>query len=93
VIIGYDDRSRILPGKFSAAVLKKNADILATFLVDGLVGGTWSSETVKGEGILRLNPLVKVPKGEHAALEIEGERLVRFVEREADRHEVAWEKG
>ena len=93
VIIGYDDRSRILPGKVSSAVLKKNADILATFLVNGLVGGTWTSETVKGEGILRLNPLVKVPKGEHAALEMEGERLVRFVEREADRHEVAWEKG
>jgi hypothetical protein len=24
---------------------------------------------------------------------MEGEQLVRFVEREADRHEVAWEKG
>jgi hypothetical protein len=92
VIIGYDDRSRILPAEFAGAVLKKNADILATFLVDGFVGGTWTSETVKGEGVLRLAALAKVPKAERAALEDEGERLVRFVERDANRHEVAWAK-
>jgi hypothetical protein len=90
VIIGYDDRSRILPPKHAGAVLKKNADILPTFLIDGYVAGTWSSEIVKGEGILRMSPLVKVAKDERAALEDEGERLVRFVEREAGRHEVVW---
>ena len=90
VVIGYDDRTRILPPKLSAAVIKKNADILATFLVDGLIGGTWTSETVKGRGILRLTALVKLPKAARAALEDEGERLVRFVERDADRHEVVW---
>jgi DNA glycosylase AlkZ-like len=74
----------------SGAVLKKNADILPTFLIDGYVGGTWSSESAKGEGVLRLNPLVKVPKRDRTALEDEGERLVRFVERDADRHEVIW---
>ena len=90
VVIGYDDRARILPPKLSAAVIKKNADILATFLVDGLIGGTWTSETVKGRGILRLTPLVSVPTVARKALEEEGERLVRFVERDADRHEVVW---
>jgi hypothetical protein len=93
VVIGYDDRTRILPPKLSAAVIKKNADILATFLVDGLIGGTWTSETVKGRGILRLSPLVTVPKATWAALEEEGERLVRFVERDANRHEVSWQRG
>ena len=88
VVIGYDDRARILPPALSAAVIKKNADILATFLVDGLIGGTWTSETVKGRGILRLTPLVTVPRTARKALEEEGERLVRFVERDADRHEV-----
>jgi hypothetical protein len=92
VVIGYDDRSRILPPKLAPAVLKKNADIAATFLVDGFVGGTWTSETVKKEGVLRLRPLVKVSKPERAALEGEAERLARFVERDADRHEVVWER-
>ena len=91
VVIGYDERSRILPPKLSAAVIKKNADILPTFLVDGLIGGAWTSETVKGRGTLRLTPLVKVPKAARTALEDEGERLVRFVERNADRHEVGWD--
>jgi hypothetical protein len=91
VVIGYDDRSRILPSALSAAVIKKNADILATFLVDGSIAGTWTSETVKGEGVLRMSPLVKVSKRDRRALEDEGERLVRFVERDAARHEVVWE--
>ena len=91
VVIGYDDRSRILPSALSAAVIKKNADILATFLVDGSIAGTWTSETVKGEGVLRMSPLVKVSKRDRTALEDEGERLVRFVEHDAARHEVVWE--
>ena len=90
VVVGYGDRARILPPKLSAAVIKKNADILATFLVDGLIGGTWTSETVKNRGILRLTPLVPLPKAARKALEEEGARLVRFVERDADRHELVW---
>jgi hypothetical protein len=93
VVIGYDDRARILPPALAGAVFKKNADVLATFLVDGLIGGTWTSETVKGRGVLRLTPLVKVPKATRAALEEEGEQLVRFVERDADRHGLVWARG
>ena len=90
VVIGYDDRARILPPALAGAVIKKNADILATFLVDGRIGGTWTSETVKGRGVLRLTPRVSIPKATRAALEEEGEQLVRFVEREAGRHELVW---
>jgi hypothetical protein len=92
VVIGYDDRARILPPALAGAVIKKNADILATFLVNGQIGGTWTSETVKGRGILRMTPLVSVPKVARNALEEEGALLVRFVERDADRHEVVWAK-
>ena len=92
-MIGYDDRARILPPRHSGAVIKKNADILATFLVDGLIAGTWTSETTKRVGVLRLSPLVTVPKRERTAVEVEGERLVRFVERDADRHELVWARG
>jgi Winged helix DNA-binding domain len=90
VVIGYDDRARILPPALAGAVFKKNADVLSTFLVDGLIGGTWTIETVKGRGILRLTPLVSVPRAARAALEEEGEQLVRFVERDAARHELGW---
>ena len=92
VVIGYDNRARILPPKLSDAVIKKNADILATFLVDGVIAGTWTSETAKGVGVLRLSPMVTMPKRERTALEEEGERLVRFVERDAGRHEVVLER-
>jgi Winged helix DNA-binding domain len=92
VVIGYDMRSRILPDELAPAVVKKNADILPTFLVDGRIGGLWSSETVKGEAVLRLQPLVRIARTERSALEAEAERLVRFVVRDATRHEVRWSR-
>ena len=93
VLIGFDARDRILPAAYVAAVVKKNGDFLPTFLVDGRVGGLWSSATVKGEAVLRLEPLGTVGRSERTALTEEGERLVRFVERAATRHHVAWAAG
>jgi hypothetical protein len=90
VLIGYDERDRMLPRELAPAVVKKNGDFLPTFLVDGRVGGLWSSETVAGEGVLRLEPLVHIARAERTSLTEEGERLVRFVERDASRHAVRW---
>ncbi len=90
VLIGYDARDRILPDAYRPAVIKKNGDVLPTFLIDGFVAGLWSVEAAKGTAVLRLEPFAKVARADRAALEEEAERLVRLVEAEADRHEVAW---
>lgn len=90
VLIGYDVRDRMLPDAYRAAVIKKNGDFLPTFLIDGFVAGLWSVVTTKGTAVIRLEPFATVGRGDRAALEEEAGRLVRFVEAEADRHEVAW---
>lgn len=89
-LIGYDVRDRILPGRYTAAVAKANADFLPTFLVDGFVAGLWSVESRGDDVVLRLEPFAKLSAVDRRALADEGERLVRFHEPAARRHEVVW---
>jgi hypothetical protein len=90
-LIAYADRDRLLPTAHRAAVIKNNGDILPTFLVDGFVAGLWSVEAGKKTGaVIRLEPFGTVARPQRAALEEEADRLVRFIEPEAGRYEVAW---
>src|SRR6266550_2363082 len=36
------DRRRVLPDEYRKLVVRKNADVLPTFIVDGLVAGVWN---------------------------------------------------
>ncbi|MPZ54397.1 MAG: winged helix DNA-binding domain-containing protein [Acidimicrobiia bacterium] len=90
VLIGYKDRARILPDVYKDAVIKKNGDFLPTFLIDGLVAGLWSVETVDDEAVLSLAPFSEVTKGVRTALEVEGEDLARYLEPEAANYDVVW---
>jgi Winged helix DNA-binding domain len=74
-ILGHADRSRIIADEHRPRVATKNLRILPTFLVDGFVAGTWAIVKKK----LELTPFGKLDKRTRAALEEEGERLVRFV--------------
>lgn len=63
VILGYEVRDRILPAALAPTVIKKNADILATLTVDGLVAGTWSVATNAGTTTLEVTPAARGGKG------------------------------
>ncbi|HEX5825144.1 MAG TPA: winged helix DNA-binding domain-containing protein [Candidatus Limnocylindrales bacterium] len=93
LLVSYDARLRIVADEHRPAVYKKNADILATFLVDGFVAGTWTSEVAKGVATIDLVPLGRIAPSERQALTDEAERLIRFIEPDADRHEVRWTEG
>ena len=89
-LIAYDVRDRILPDANRDAVIKKNGDFLPTILVDGLVAGLWAVDAKKGEAVLTISPFGRIPAAVRQELEMEAERLVRFMEPNADRHEVIW---
>lgn len=89
-LIGYAVRDRLLPPEHKPAVIKKNGDVLPTFLVDGFVSGLWSARTTRGRAVLALQPFAAVPRADRAALEETAEALVRFVEPGASAHEVTW---
>jgi hypothetical protein len=84
-ILGYapPERWRILPERLRGTVIGKNGDVAQTFLVDGLVAGTWDVVLVKGTATLRLSPFGRLTRDIRAQLADEGERLARFVQPEA----------
>src|SRR5919202_4299372 len=87
-------RGRILPDEHREAVYnRKNLQIRPTFLVDGLVAGTWALEAKGKRATLTLTPVRKVPKRTLGALVDEAERLVRFIHPDASAASVAVAEG
>jgi hypothetical protein len=86
-------RARILPDAHREAVYERaNLRILPTFLVDGLVAGTWSVELRRSEALVTLRPLGRLAKAARSELSEEGERLARAVHPGAKAHAVAVER-
>lgn len=83
VLLAHADRTRIVADEHRPLIATKNLRILATFLVDGFVAGTWDIEKKKGVATLTLQPFGKLTKAVKGELQEEGERLLRFVEEDA----------
>jgi len=87
LLLAHADRTRIIADEYRPRVATKNLRILATFLVDGFVAGTWSIQRKK-TATLTITPFAKLTKSAQKALAEEGERLVRFAEEDAASYEV-----
>jgi hypothetical protein len=82
-------RGRILPDQHRDAVYeRRNLQIRPSYLVDGLVAGTWSVEVKRREATLTLRPLERLARATRSALVDEAERLVRTLQPEANGHAV-----
>jgi hypothetical protein len=89
-ILAYDRRARILPDEHAKTVIRKNGDVVPTFLVDGRVAGQWAVERKRDVATLELTPYGRVPREAKRALAEEGERLLRWHEPDAGAHAVRW---
>ncbi|MCE9595394.1 MAG: winged helix DNA-binding domain-containing protein [Planctomycetes bacterium] len=83
LVLAHDDRARVLDAAHRSLVVTKNLRVLATFLVDGRVAGTWEVERKKMAATLVLAPFSKLAKSEREALSLEGERLLEFTDPDA----------
>jgi hypothetical protein len=82
-------RGRILPDQHRDAVYeRRNLQIRPSYLVDGLVAGTWSIEVKRREATLTLVPLERLARATRSALVDESERLVRTLQPQAKAHAV-----
>ena len=82
-------RARILPDEHRDAVYeRRNLQIRPSYLVDGLVAGTWSIEVKRREATLTLRPLERLARATRSALVDEAERLVRALQAQAKGHAV-----
>ena len=82
-------RTRILPDAHRDAVYeRRNLQIRPSYLVDGLVAGTWSIEVKRREATVHLRPLERLARATRTALVEEAERLARAVQPDAKAHGV-----
>jgi hypothetical protein len=82
-------RGRILPDQHRDAVYeRRNLQIRPSYLVDGLVAGTWSIEVKRREATLTLVPLERLARATRSALVDEAERLVHTLQPQAKGHAV-----
>jgi hypothetical protein len=87
-------RGRILPDAYRDRVYQRaNLRWLPTFLVDGLVAGTWTSSLKRGAAVLDVTAFAKPTGAATAAVSAEAERLVRFLEPAAKTYEVRLAAG
>jgi hypothetical protein len=93
LLLGYADRGRIGAHEHKAALFRKNLIVPATFFVDGFLAGLWSLERKGKAARLILKPLVALRKGDRQALAEEGERLLRFIESDAQTLNVEFGKA
>ncbi|MBX3155077.1 MAG: AlkZ family DNA glycosylase [Deltaproteobacteria bacterium] len=83
LVLAHDDRSRVIADAHRPLVVTKNLQVRATFLVDGVVAGTWTIERKKAAATLTLAPFARLARPTVTALEAEGDALLRFVEDDA----------
>jgi hypothetical protein len=88
LVLAHDDRSRLIADEHRPLVTTKNLRVRATFLVGGIVSGTWTIEVKRKVATLRLAPFGALSKSAAKALTTEGEALVRFAEPDAGDHAV-----
>jgi hypothetical protein len=88
LVLGHDDRRRLIADAHRAAIFRNNLQILPTFFVDGWVAGTWKIARAKRRALLTLSPFAKLPRPARDALTVEGEALLGFAEPEAEAREV-----
>ncbi len=75
VLLAFADRTRVLPEEYRRVVIGANGDVAQTFLVDGLVAGTWSFE----DGRVVTKPFARLTPSVRHELDEEAERLAAFV--------------
>jgi hypothetical protein len=83
LVLGHDDRRRIIADDHRPLIITKNLLIKATFLVDGMVAGTWSVERARRAVTLRAAPIAALTRPVRAALEAEADALLAFLEPDA----------
>jgi len=85
LVLAHADRTRFVAKEHRKAIYLPGLRVAPTFLVDGVVGGTWKLTRTKSKATLEINPFdKKLPRATRDALATEGEKLARFIEPDAE---------
>jgi hypothetical protein len=78
LLLAHQDRTRIITDERRKALATRNLRIQATFLVDGVVAGSWSVKTSRGAATLTLAAFEPLAAGVKEQLAAEAEGLLAF---------------
>lgn len=92
-VLSHADRRRIVPPGRRIPLPPGNGAAMGTFLVDGYLRGTWKIAREGATASLEIEPDVALDPADRAALEGEGDGLLRFVAADADRRDVRIASG
>ena len=88
LVLGHDDRTRIVADEHRKKLATKNLQVLPTFLVDGFVAGSWKIERARSAAALTITAFEPLAARAKADLTAEGKALLRFAEGDAKTAEV-----
>ncbi len=83
LVLGYADRTRFVADAFKSRIATRNLRVLAAFLHDGAIRGTWAIARTAKAATLTMTPFEPLAARAIAALEPEAEALLRFAEPDA----------
>ncbi|MGI8999441.1 MAG: winged helix DNA-binding domain-containing protein [Candidatus Limnocylindria bacterium] len=83
-------RDRVISDELRPAVYSKNADVRPTFLIDGMVAGTWELSRSGDLVAIVVRPATALDERDRVALEMEAMRLLAVVEPRAPSHQVTF---
>jgi Winged helix DNA-binding domain len=89
LLLAYQRRERVLPEQLRRTVIGKNGDVLATFLVDGMVAGAWEAPR-RGRATMTLTAFGRLPARSRREVAREGEALLGWLRPDAASREVRW---
>jgi len=89
LLLAYDRRERVLPEELRKTVIRKNGDVLSTFLVDGMVAGAWEAP-LRGRAMMNLTPFTSISVKHRRAVEREAESLLAWLRPDSAGGEVSW---
>jgi hypothetical protein len=89
LLLAYERRERVLPEAIRKVVIRKNGDVLPTFLVDGIVAGAWDAP-LRGRAVMTLTAFAPLSVKHRKAVEREGESLLAWLRPDSGPAEVLW---
>jgi hypothetical protein len=92
LVLSHADRRRVIADEHRPLVVMRNLRVLATFLVDGFVAGTWKVERARASATLVIKPFATLPRAAREELTAEATGLLHFLEADANEFDVWIEK-
>lgn len=91
LVLAHADRSRLIADAYRPRIVTANLKVLATFLVDGTVAGTWTIVRKGKTATLIVTPFEPLSAPTRNALAEEGAQALRFLEADAKTHDLRFE--